>query len=699
MFRSLGRGSIDCAVYMLSPIGILSSWSAGAERLKGYKANEIVGRHFSRFYCAEDLQDGLPGRALETALDTGRFEGESWCIRRDGSRFWASVVIDPICDEDGKLIGFAEVVRNLTGYRQQTDQLTAARKNLDLALSNMSQGLCLFGEDERLILCNRRFREIFSLSNEATQPGALFCDVLSLICTDIKSGRGRPEEEIKTLRERHLAMVSDRRSVRTVTAFLRGCAVSSSHRALPQGGWVSTFDDVTEQQRIADQLAVLARHDMLTGLLNRATFHGQLGEVLAGLRGSSTSALLYLDLDRFKPVNDTLGHPVGDAVLKLVADRIQAQLGKDDTVARLGGDEFAILLQGCSDPRKAAAVAERLIAEISRPMQVMGLHVIVGASIGVAMAPQHGQEPDLLIRNADLALYRAKEAGRARSRFYEAGMEMAVQQRRELERDLHAALAKDEFILHYQPIVDTQRGRLTGFEALIRWRCPSRGDVSPVDFVPFAEEIGMMETIGDWVLRTACLDAADWPSDLKLSVNLSPAQFHSPDLVERIVKILHETGLPLYRLEIEVTETAMIDDVAAAATILRQLRDLGLQIAMDDFGTGYSSLSFLHTLPFTRIKIDRSFVASLGVKPEAVAIVHAVAWLCSSLGVSATAEGVETEEQLKILQNEGCYEMQGYLFGRPRPAGEVMDWIKSYERDGGRSILKTASSTVIAHAL
>lgn len=682
LYRVLVQGVTDYAIYMLAPDGMVANWNAGAERAKGYRAEEIVGRHFSCFYAEADREAGLPQRALATALAQGKFEGEGWRLRRDGSRFWAHVVIDPICDEDGALIGFAKITRDLTEAKRQADEVRRVRETLDLALANMSQGLCLFDGEERLQLCNDRCREILGFGDDGPRLGMSFTDLLWALNAEPGASLEETAGRVCRAREEHLKTVTGARGTVTAEAAWRGRAIAVSHRSLPGGGWVSTMDDITERRQIEARIAHLAHHDTLTALPNRMTLRGRLEAALLGGAAATPCALLYLDLDRFKPVNDTLGHPVGDAVLQAVAERIQAQLRKHDVVARLGGDEFAVLLADCDGLGDAAALADRLIREIARPITIKGLQVVVGVSIGIALAPQHGLDPDLLLRNADLALYRAKEAGRGCHRAYEPGMELVMQQRRDLERDLRAALEQGEFSLHYQPVVDTICGSITGFEALLRWDSPTRGKVPPASFIPFAEEIGLMAEIGDWVLRTACREAAAWPQGLKVSVNLSPTQFRLPDLIARVSDALQESGLAAGRLELEITETAMIDDVASATATLHQLRALDIQIAMDDFGTGFSSLSFLHTLPFTRIKIDSSFVRDLGVRPEAAAIVRAVTGLCDSLGVSATAEGVETERQLELLRAEGCPEMQGFLISRPCPASEVPGWIATF--DGSR---------------
>ncbi|MFC3124911.1 EAL domain-containing protein [Pseudoroseomonas globiformis] len=668
-FRLLVQGVTDYAIYMLDPRGMVSNWNDGAERLKGYAAAEIVGRHFSVFHTAEDLDAGSPQQALATALAVGKFEDEGWRLRKDGSRFWAHVVLDPIEDVDGTLLGFTKITRDLTEQREQSTRLQRITDKLDLALANMSQGLCLFDADERLALCNRRFREMLRLDEAAAHIGSTFTQLLSRL-----HGPGA-RGAIRRIREEHLASLAGTHHTVAEEMIREGRTIAMSHRALPGGGWVTTMDDITERRQIERRIVHLAHHDGLTELPNRASFRARLD---AETSTEGSCAVLYLDLDRFKPVNDTLGHPAGDALLRAVAERVQGLLRPQDVVARLGGDEFAVMLGGCARATEAGTVADRLIREIGRPFVVSGLQVLIGASIGLAVAPLDGTDPDILLRNADLALYQAKQAGRGCHRAYVAGMERVMQERLELEQDLRRALCNNEFLLHYQPVVDLERDHINGFEALLRWDSPVRGRVSPGEFIPLAEEIGLMPEIGDWIMRTACREAAAWPDGLKVSVNLSPTQFRAPHLVGDIQAALAESGLPPHRLELEITETAMIDDMEMAKTTLHRLRDLGIDIAMDDFGTGYSSLSFLRSLPFTRIKIDRSFVQDLGVKPEAAAIVRAVTGLCGSLGVATTAEGVETESQIAMLRAEGCPEVQGFLISRPCPAGEVHNWIADF---------------------
>jgi diguanylate cyclase (GGDEF)-like protein len=411
----------------------------------------------------------------------------------------------------------------------------------------------------------------------------------------------------------------------------------------------------------------MARHDALTDLPNRILFQDKMEQALT--RGEEL-AVMFLDLDRFKGVNDSLGHSVGDALLCAVTARLQRVVRGVDTVARLGGDEFAIV-QIDAKPNDASELAARIIDTLVEPFDILGHQVVIGTSIGIALAPADGNEPDQLLRNADMALYRAKAEGRGAYHFFQSDMDAQMQERRRLELDLRKALLAEQFELHYQPLVDVGSGEVSGFEALIRWNHPERGLVSPDQFIPVAEEIGLIVPLGDWVLKQACQEAASWPGKLTIAVNLSAVQFRNPTLALSVISALGQSGLSPSRLELEITETVLLQDDRAVLDALHQFRDLGVRICMDDFGTGYSSLSYLRSFPFDKIKIDRSFISELGKENDAVAIIRAVMDLGSNLGMITTAEGVETEEQLAILKAEGCMQVQGYLFSRPKPAAEI----------------------------
>jgi diguanylate cyclase (GGDEF)-like protein len=441
---------------------------------------------------------------------------------------------------------------------------------------------------------------------------------------------------------------------------------------MANGGWVSTHEDITERRRAEERIAHMARHDALTDLPNRTLFREHLEQALGRVRRHGEQfAVLCLDLDQFKTVNDTLGHSVGDLLLRQVAQRLKDCLRESDTVARLGGDEFAVLQVGDAQPQHAGGLARRIVEVISAPYDVDGHHVVIGTSLGIAVAPNDGGDPDQLLKNADMALYRAKGSGRGTFRFFEAEMDAIAQSRRAMEIDLRKALSQGEFELFYQPLVATQTGRVGTFEALIRWNHPERGRVSPADFIPLTEEIGLIVPIGEWVLHRACEEAATWPDDIKVAVNLSAVQFRSKKLLQAVVGALAASRLAPHRLELEITESVLLQDSDETLAMLYSLRQLGVRISMDDFGTGCSSLSYLRSFPFDKIKIDQSFVQDLGKTADAVAIIRAVTGLGISLGIVTTAEGVETKEQFEQLREEGCAEIQGYLVSPPVSAAEL----------------------------
>ena len=438
------------------------------------------------------------------------------------------------------------------------------------------------------------------------------------------------------------------------------------------GGWVATFEDITEWRKAEEKISHMARHDPLTDLPNRTLFHEQMERALRRTRRDGQIAVLCLDLDHFKDINDTLGHPTGDHLLKAVAERLGQAIRETDTLARLGGDEFAIVQVEANDqPAQSAALASRLVDVISAPYDINGHHVVIGTSIGVSIAPTDGTDPDQLLKNADMALYRAKADGRGTYRFFEDDMDARAQSRRTLELDLRAAVACGQFELYYQPIQTIGTGEIIAFEALARWNHPIRGMIQPPDFIPLAEQTRLIVPIGDWVLRTACSEAAGWSRKIRIAVNLSAVQFKNRKLVESVQAALSESGLAPDRLELEITETILLHDYEGTLATLRALRNLGVRISMDDFGTGYSSLSYLQSFPFDKIKIDQSFIRELANREESMAIVRAITGLGKSLGISTTAEGVETREQLRLLRAEGCTEVQGYLFSPPCPAAEV----------------------------
>jgi diguanylate cyclase (GGDEF)-like protein/PAS domain S-box-containing protein len=436
--------------------------------------------------------------------------------------------------------------------------------------------------------------------------------------------------------------------------------------------------DITERKRAEARLAFMAQHDGLTGLPNRNLLRQHMDEILPHTRRSAEKvALLVLGLDNFKAVNDTLGHGIGDKLLRGVAKRLRSTLREEDTLARLNSDEFAIVQSGLTRPEDAALLSRRLLEAIGEPYLLDGHSVVIGASIGIAMAPGDGDESEKLLKNADMALSRAKNDSRGTFSFFEAEMDARAQSRRKIEIDLRGAIQNDVLRPHYQPLIDLATGRITGFEALVRWPHPERGMISPAEFIPVAEETGLINPLGGLMLRRACMDAARWPDDVRVAVNLSPLQFRVGNLLSVVMDALKHSGLPAKRLELEITETLLLEKSSQVLATLHALRALGVRISMDDFGTGYSSLSYLRSFPFDKIKIDQSFVRDLGANRDAQAIVRSIISLGIGLGVTITAEGVETEAELSCLRSEGCHEGQGFLFSRARPNAEIVGLLKA----------------------
>jgi diguanylate cyclase (GGDEF)-like protein len=562
---------------------------------------------------------------------------------------------------------------------RRTAELSQANGRLGSALANIPQGLALFDGERRLLICNSRYADLYALPPECVRPGATQKEILE---HRVVAGMHPVGEE--TTYVSSIISATDEGRLDRVDQLTDGRVIAVSIRKTGEGGLVATHEDITERRRAEAQIEHMARHDALTDLPNRVLFRERLEQAIHGLPRGQSLAVHCLDLDRFKVVNDTLGHPVGDAVLRSVAERLQACVRGSNTVARLGGDEFAVIQVGVERPEMVSSLADRILQALSSPHQVDGHSVTCGTSIGIALAPGDANDPDQLLKNADVALYRAKADGRDMYRFFEAGMDAHLHARRALEVDLRQALNAGQLELYYQPLVNLERDEICGFEALLRWKHAVRGMVSPAEFIPVAEEIGIIVPIGEWVLRQACTEAARWPDGLHVAVNVSPAQFKSKNLRQSVVSALAHSGLPAGRLELEITESVLIQDGEAVRATLHQLRELGVRISLDDFGTGYSSLSYLSSFPFDKIKIDRSFVAELGSTKEAGAIVRAVASLGATLGMSTTAEGVETPEQLDRIRLEGCTEAQGYLFGRPSPGGEIYQLLAT-DRERARS--------------
>jgi diguanylate cyclase (GGDEF)-like protein len=564
--------------------------------------------------------------------------------------------------------GFIAVYSDITMLKDQEAKLKAANLLLDAALDNMCQGLCLYDSEHRLEVVNRRFCEIFHLSPERIKPGVTFQQVIEL---SVAAGN-HPERTAADVLAEELPLINQRIANTRFHEIGRNRIIAIARQPTADGGWVATYEDVTERRRAEERIVFMARHDALTGLPNRLLFAERIDQAISQIGRSSIGfAVLSLDLDQFKQVNDTLGHPVGDELLRSVAERLISCVREIDTVSRLGGDEFAILQCGLEKPEQAAGLARRIVEVLSAPYEIEGHRVTISVSIGISVAPGDGTSYDKLLKNSDVALYLAKADGRATWRFFEPEMDVRLQVRRALELDLRDALANEEFEIFYQPIYDLSKNRICGFEALLRWRHPSRGLVSPADFIPLAEEIGLIVPLGDWVLRNACSEANSWPSHVKLAVNVSAVQFKNERLVKTVTDAIRKAEFSARRLELEITESVLLANNVTTLSKLHELRNFGIGISMDDFGTGYSSLSYLRSFPFDKIKIDQSFVRMMSAKEGSRAIVRAMAGLGSSLGIRTTAEGVETEEQLAWLRGAGCDEAQGFLFSPAVPAHDI----------------------------
>jgi diguanylate cyclase (GGDEF)-like protein len=545
----------------------------------------------------------------------------------------------------------------------------AAKSNLlELTLENMSQGLCMFDRSQRLVVCNRHYADMYGLSPAQTAPGTTLRAIL-----EARVAAGHSPADAQEYIDKRLLEVARPEPYYAVNHLRDGRVIAVMHQPRRDGGWVAIHQDITAQKRVEAEVAHMARHDSLTDLANRTLFMEKIDEALARLRrGGERFSVFMIDVDRFKAVNDSLGHPVGDALLKAVAQRLRVAVRETDTVGRFGGDEFAVLQTLAADQKEGAVtLATRILAAINEPYDLEGYKASIGASIGIALAPADGASANELLKNADVALYQVKSAGRNGFRFFEPKMETDARSRHALENDLRAAIARGEFELHYQTIVAFATRRVCAAEALIRWHHPQLGTIAPDRFIPIAEETGLIVQLGEWIIRRACAEAAHWPPHVTLAINLSPLQFGKGDLAEIVSGALADAGLAPERLELEITESVLLQQDEGNLATLHRLKRLGVSVVLDDFGTGYSSLTYLHMFPFDKIKIDKSFVHKLSTSAECAAIVCAVVGLGASLGIATVAEGVETGEQFALLRVAGCSQAQGYLFSRPVPAAQL----------------------------
>jgi len=677
MYRLLVQSVEDYAIYMLTPEGIIANWNAGAQRAKGYLSDEIVGKHFSCFYTPDDQKKGWPAHGLETARNVGRYESEGWRQRKDGTQFWAHVIIEAI-REAGVLIGFAKVTRDVTERRQYEQQLLAAKdlaeannermtalsQFLDTVIANIPSSVIVENAVSREILLVNRQAELLLGMPRERMLGKRPQDCLNQGISDYLNKQSdeclRAEGLHKS--EQQLITPIGERILQTTASMISGSDSQTSYVLM-------IADDVTDQHAAHARIHHMAHHDNLTSLPNRVLFSQRLHEALKLSKLSNRlTATLCLDLDNFKSVNDALGHQIGDELLRGIAKRLRFVLREEDTLARVGGDEFAIVLPNLPYLEKAHQIAQRLIEAVKPPINIEGHSLTVGLSVGISMATGSEDTPEHLMRCADMALYEAKRNGRNRYEVFRVEMDEAARKRRDIELDLRDAITGKQLRLYYQPITDSAHNEIIGYEALMRWNHPVNGLIMPLDFIHIAEETGLIHSIGAFALHEACHEAASWVGEQTIAVNLSPVQFKNSALLSVIESALTESGLAPHRLEVEITESVLLDNNHSNVTTLEKLKALGVRIALDDFGTGYSSLSYLRSFPFDKIKIDKSFISDMHDSREALAIIRAITGMSRSLDIQTTAEGVETDEQFRRLKEEGCSLFQGYYFGRPQPS-------------------------------
>jgi diguanylate cyclase (GGDEF)-like protein/PAS domain S-box-containing protein len=658
-------------------------YGLSAEQVKpGTPLNELIQRRLamgpkapsnSDAYIQERFRDGAAPTATVQEFSDGRTIIFTVYPMPDGGGMATHEDITEREDVNARLAQQHELLR------QQEENLRIRHFQFDTAINNMSQGLCFFDAAHQLIVCNDRYVDMYDLPRGRVGPGTPLTEIVDM---RFNAGSFPAMSRDEYLNWRTNVAVSNE-PTDSIVELKNGRTFKIRHRPMPDGGWVATHEDITEQRRSEVKIEYMAHHDALTDLANRVLLNERLEHALGSrIHREQMVAVHHLDLDQFKAVNDTFGHPAGDKLLKMVADRLRGLVRATDTIARMGGDEFAIVQAPIRDPAEATSLAQHIIRLLSEPFEIDGHQAVIGVSIGIAVGPGDGLRPDRLLRNADLALYRAKGDGRGTFCFFQPAMDLQMQTRRLMEQDLRKALPAGEFELYYQPVVNLASNEISGFEALIRWNHPQRGLVSPGTFIPLAEEIGFIVPMGEWVIREACATAARWPGDASVAINISAVQFRNPGLMQIIVGALATSGLNPTRLEIEITETVLLQNKETTLAVLHQLRALGVRIALDDFGTGYSSLTYLQCFPFDKIKIDRSFVKDITENTGSLNIVRAVAALATGMGMTATAEGVETREQLDSITSEGCTEMQGFLFSRPLPAREIERLFLSGRRTG-----------------
>ena len=656
------QGMLDHAIILIDAAGLIRGWNEVAAALFAWPPDAIIGADYGKLFTEEDRSAGVPQHELMQAEQHGCVDEIRWHVRRDGSRFWATGIV--LACLSGEARCFVKVIRNRNDLKQAQELLSRSEAQLRLLAETIPQLVWRSRSDGDWDWASPQW----ALFTGQTQAASLRRGWLEMI---------HPADRDETEEAWHVATRAAQEFV--VEHRLRradGSYCWFKTRAVPVHGadgdqeimhWFGTSTDIGEIRESQAHVLFLAQHDTLTGAANRALLRDTLeSEVRIG-RVGRVLGVLCLDLDRFKICNDRVGHRGGDLILRESASRLAACLRPGDLLARIGGDEF-VLLHEEDEAAGIAAFADRVVASLALPFRVEMHELLLGASIGIAVSPLDGDDPDELLRRADVALYRAKRLGGNRACRYETAMDEEVRERRLLIGRLEQAIARDGLHLHYQPFFDIVGGTLLGFEALVRWTDPERGEIPPRLFIPLAETSGLIVPLGSWVLEQACLAAAAWSTRCAVAVNLSPAQFRSGHLISQIERTLSRTGLAPDRLELEVTESLLIEDIDQVLESLRAIKRLGVRVALDDFGTGYSSLSYLRRFPFDKVKIDRSFIHAMAEDEASRSIVDAIISLGHSLRLRVTAEGIETERQLAMLRAGGCDEAQGFLLGRPAAA-------------------------------
>jgi len=671
-YRMLLDGVQDYAIFMLDPRGRVVTWNAGAERIKGYTAEQIVGQNFSCFFSLEDIKRGTPEEVLRTTATSGRHEEHAMRVRKDGSQFLASVTFTALRDTSGKLRGFSEVCHDLS------ERMESEAKYRGL-LEAAPDAMVVVDNREEIVLLNVQAEKQFGYRRDEL-VGQRVKNIIPEGFTErlIADALRSPEDALAQQIGTGIELNGKRKDGSEFPIEIMLSPLKSAEGILV----TAAIRDITTRKKTEAQMIHSSEHDFLTGLPNRMLLNDRVNQAIrSGGRYRRKVAVLFMDLDGFKHINDSLGHPVGDKLLQSVANRLVDCVRLSDTVSRQGGDEFVVLLSEEEQSEDAAVTVRRMLRAVAEAHSVDQHDLHVTCCVGVSVYPDDGLDAETLIRNADTAMYQAKENGPQTYQFFKPAMNVRAVERQAIEEGLRRALGRKEFALHYQPKINLRTRAITGAEALLRWTHPVRGPVSPAQFIPVAEDCGLIVPIGNWALREACKQARAWVDagliPGTMAVNISAMQLRDKNFLNGVLAILKDTGLGPRSLELELTESVLMKHAEAAASILKTLRANGVQLAVDDFGTGYSSLSYLRKFPIDALKIDQSFIRQITTVPDETIIVRAVISMGRSLGLRVIAEGVETQEQLAFLQAEQCDEAQGYYFSRPVPPQQFTELLET----------------------